>query len=339
MSRARRMLQPMQLAALALTLPVALPALAHHSQAAFDTSQVLTFEGTVHRLDWKNPHIYLIVETTDASGASVLQQIEGLAVTQARVDGLERDALAAGTRVVVRANPNRGGAGKTVRGLDVTTTADGKIHPFYQRPPGGLELEPASSLAGNWAPSLAETGKAFAAAAGGWRYTQAGRSGQLVGACELEPVPFLTLINEMRQIVVNDDSVVFRFDNSGDAAQRLVRLDLEQHPTDLAPSLFGHAIGRWEGETLVIDSVGYAPHASGLFSGFPAGAGKHMVERLTLTADRTQLRYDISITDPEYLAEPATHSMLWDHRPDLDFASEPCDPEVSARYREDQAVP
>ena len=119
-----------QLGAVAWALQCAAPALAHHSQAAYDTTREITFEGTVHRLDWKNPHIYLIVETVDANGATRLQQIEGLAVTQAQVDGLDRDALTPGTHVLVRANPNRGGAGKTVRGLDVVTTADGRVHHF-----------------------------------------------------------------------------------------------------------------------------------------------------------------------------------------------------------------
>jgi hypothetical protein len=324
----------MQLAAAAMVLHSAAPAFAHHSQAAFDSSREITFEATVHRLDWKNPHIYLIVEVTEADGSTRLQQIEGLAVTQAMVDGLDRNALTHGTRVLVHANPNRTGVGKTIRGLDVVTIADGKVHPFYRRTAGELSLVPANGLSGKWAPSLAETGKAFGAAVG-WKYTEKGRSGRLVGACDIEPVPFLAVINEMRAIEVNDDTVVFHFNNSGDKAERVVHLDQSQHPAGIAPSLLGHSIGHWEGETLVIDTVGYAPHVSGLFSGYPAGAGKHTVERLTLTEDRLHLRYEITVEDPEYLQEPGSLSMLWDHRPDLDFTQEPCDPAVSARYLDD----
>jgi hypothetical protein len=60
------------------------------------------------------------------------------------------------------------------------------------------------------------------------------------------------------------------------------------------------------------------------------------VERLTLTEDRTRLRYEITVEDPVYLTEPASLAMQWDHRPDIDFspASEACDPEVAARYRD-----
>lgn len=156
-----------------------------------------------------------------------------------------------------------------------------------------------------------------------------------MGACDIEPIPFIATINELRSIEVSASSVKFHFDNSGDVAVREVRLDQKQHPAKVTPSLFGHSIGWWEGGTLVIDTVGYKPHVSGLFSGIPSGAGKHTVERLTLTADRLHLRYQVTIEDPQYLAAPATLDMLWDHRPDLDFARVPCDQKVSDRYLAD----
>jgi hypothetical protein len=320
------------LLALGLALGLAPASFGHHSQAMFDQSREFTFEGTVQRLDWKNPHIYLIVATTDSQGQPLLQQIEGLAITQAQVDGLERDALQPGTRVLVRANPNRGGEGKTVRGLDVVTTADGKVHPFYQRKAPPLDLQPATSLAGKWAPSLSETGKAFGAV-NQWPFTAAARAGQdPSGSCELEPVPFLNVINELRIIEVEEQRVVFRYNNSGDETQRIVYLDQSEHPADLQPSLHGHSIGGWDGETLVIDTIGYTPDKAGLFSHIPSGLGKHTVERLTLSADKRQLHYELSVADPEFLQGTATLSMLWDHRPDLELDRSPCDLEVSDRY-------
>jgi hypothetical protein len=316
-------------------LQVAAPVHAHHSQAAFDQSREITIEGTVSRLDWKNPHIYLIVQTTDGDGRKRLQQVEGLAVTQALVDGLDRKALQPGTHVLVRANPNRHGADRTVRGLDVVTTADGKVHPMYRHSATGPRLQPATSIAGKWAPSLAETGKVFGVVRNEWKLTPAASAGQLVGACEVEPIPFLAAINELRTIEVSATSVKFRFDNSGDRAAREVHLDQKQHPANPRPSLFGHSIGHWDGGTLVIDTVGYRPHVSGLFSGIPAGAGKHTVERVSLAPDHLHLRYQVTIEDPQFLAAPATLDMLWDHRPDLDFAKVSCDKEVSDRYLAD----
>jgi len=47
-----------------------------------------------------------------------------------------------------------------------------------------------------------------------------------------------------------------------------------------------------------------------------------------------QLRYELTVEDPEYLASPATYTAMWDHRPDLTFGS-PCDAQNAERFREE----
>jgi hypothetical protein len=321
---------------LAVTALVGPAASAHHSQAMFDTTQEILIEGTVARFDWVNPHMYLIVETIGPDGKPALVEGEGLAITQALVDGLRREALQPGTRVVMRANPNKGGWGKQVRIQDVTTE-DGEIHPFYAGTVRNLTLTPAASLEGHWAPSRQALGAAFGAMAG-WPVTPDGRAAQaqLVsdGLCFVEPVPVLAILNELRTIEIGEDEVVIHFENSGDHVLRTIYMNAE-HPADVQPSLHGHAVGKWEGDTLVIDTIAFEPNPSGTALNVPASAAKHSVERLTLAEGGTRLRYEITVEDPMFLSEPATLSMQWDHRPDLEFspASEICDPEVAARYR------
>jgi len=329
----------MTVATFALTVTALLgpSAFAHHSMSMFDSSQEIVFEGTVSRLDWVNPHMYLIVETHGPDGRPALIEGEGLAITQALVDGLDRDALQPGTPVVMRANPNRGGWGKQVRILDVTTE-DGEIHPFYTANARTRVLTPAGSLEGHWAPHRAALGAAFGAMAR-FPITPEGRAAQaqLVadGLCYVEPTPFLSVLDELRTIEIGDDEVVMRFDNTGDHVVRTVHMSAA-HPAGVQPSLQGHSIGRWEGETLVIDTIAFEPNPSGLGANVPSSPGKHTVERLTLTADRTRLRYEITVEDPGYLTGPATLTQQWDHRPDLEFSqdSEPCDKDVAARYRD-----
>jgi hypothetical protein len=322
------------LAATALLGP---PASAHHSMAMFDQTQEVLLEGTVARFDWVNPHMYLIVETEGPDGELVQIQGEGLAITQALVDGLDREALAPGTPVVVRANPNRGGFGKTVRLLDVTTE-DGEIHAFYAGNQRTRTLTPAASLEGRWAPPRQALGAAFGALAG-FPVTPEGRAAQAEmvadGLCYVEPIPFLAVLDEMRTIELGADEVVMHFDNSGDHVVRTIYMNAE-HPAGVEPSRHGHSIGRWEGETLVIDTIAYEPNPSGIAMSVPSSPGKRTVERLTLTDDRLRLRYRITVEDPVYLSEPATLTQQWDHRPDLEFSppGEACDPEVSDRYLE-----
>jgi hypothetical protein len=170
-----------------------------------------------------------------------------------------------------------------------------------------------------------------------WPIKPAGRTTQKEakadGLCYVEPTPFLATLDEPRAIEIGSDKVVIHFDNSGDEAVRTVYLNAE-HPANVKPSRFGHATGKWEGKTLVIDTVAFEPNPSGLFVNIPSSAGKHTVERLTLTDDHLRLRYETTVEDPVYLEKPASFSMLWDHRPDLKLSppSEACDPAVARRY-------
>jgi hypothetical protein len=281
--------------------------------------------------------MYLYIETESPSGETVVIQGEGLGITQALVDGLDRDALKAGMPIVVRANPNRGGFGKQIRVLDVTTE-DGEIHPFYAANTRTRRLTPADSLEGKWAPTRAALGAAFGALA---RFPLTPEARAILeerhadGVCFAEPTPVLSIFDEMRSIELGEDAVVLHFDNTGDHVIRTVHMGAE-HPADLEPSRHGHSVGRWDGDTLVVDSIGFAPNPSGLGLSAPSSPGKHTVERLTLTEDRTRLRYEVTVEDPMYLTEPATMTQQWDHRPDLVFspASQACDDEVAGRFVE-----
>src|SRR5690606_16829317 len=279
---------------LAAALAFCAPAIAHHSQSMFDTSQEILIEGKVARFDWVNPHMYLIVETTGPDGKPALVEGEGVAITQALVDGLRREALPPGTPVVMRANPNRGGWGKQVRILDVTTQ-DGEVHPFYASNTRTRTLTPAESIAGRWAPSRSSLGAGFGAMAR-WAITPEGREAQrgmaADGLCFVEPIPFLAVLDEMREITIGENEVVLHFDNSGDHVIRTVYMNRE-HPANVELSRHGHSVGRWEGDTLVIDTIGYEPNESGNGASVPSSAQKRTIERLSLSEDRIRLRYEL----------------------------------------------
>jgi hypothetical protein len=333
----RRLPTALYALALAAVTPFAAPAFAHHSIAMFDQSKEILIEGTVARFDWVNPHMYLVIETKGPDGKPALVEGEGLGITQALVDGLDRDALKPGTPVVMRANPNRGGWGKQVRILDVTTQ-DGEVHPFYAANTRTRTLTPAQSLEGHWAPNRAGIGAGFGAMAR-WPVTPEGRAAQrnltADGLCFVEPIPFLAVLDELRTIEIGKDQVVMKFDNTGDHVERVIHMT-DKHPANVQPTRHGHSIGRWDGETLVIDTIGYEPNESGLGGNVPSSPGKHTVERLTLTPDKTRLRYEVTVEDPVYLTGPATLAIQWDHRPDLDFSQDPpgCDAKEAARYKD-----
>jgi hypothetical protein len=323
---------------------VCLPAatIAHHSRANYDMTREIVVEGTVTELAWKNPHISLTLATQSPGGEQSRLEIELSSVSEALALGLKKEAIEPGARVVVRAHPGRSGPGAKAAGLDVRT-GDGKVYPLNIDARLALvpAAEPARGIAGRWAPTLesypglgviarpmqvTEAGRAAAAEA---RRASAGTGGAL--PCEPFPPPFVSLFPDLRTIEVKDATVVMRFEGAiGVPMERVVRLDRDRHPAGVTPSLMGDSIGRWDGDTLVIDTVGFMPHRFGVLT-FPSGPNKHLVERLTLTNDRRQLEYTFTLEDPDVLAAPFTYTAIWNHRPDLEFSGVACDPEVAQR--------
>lgn len=86
---------------------------------------------------------------------------------------------------------------------------------------------------------------------------------------------------------------------------RIIPTDGRPHRDDVAPSLRGDAVGRWEGDTLVVDIANFADtnwmHAEGLVS-FHSDA-LHIVERYRRT-DANMLEIDATIEDPKVLTGP-----------------------------------
>jgi hypothetical protein len=118
--------------------------------------------------------------------------------------------------------------------------------------------------------------------------------------------------------------------------ERVVHLDQPDHPADLEPSLLGHSIGVWDGETLVVDTIGFAAHPEGYGFDLPSSVAKHIVERFTLSSDRKHIDYEALVQDSEYLAEPIMHRSQWDYRPDQKAPGLACDREVARRFATDE---
>src|SRR6185369_13612333 len=79
---------------------------------------------------------------------------------------------------------------------------------------------------------------------------------------------------------------------------RTVFMNLPAHPAGVKPSRGGHSIGRWDGDTLVVDTIGFEP---GSLSGNLPHSGKlHVVERFTLNPTTLELTRNIVAEDPLY---------------------------------------
>ena len=90
---------------------------------------------------------------------------------------------------------------------------------------------------------------------------------------------------------------VFIMDIGGPHSFRIVYMDGRDHPGDLVPSYYGHSIGRWEGDALVIDTVGFNEKFWMNRDGLPHTSRLHLIERITRPDFRT-LKYEVTIDDP-----------------------------------------
>ncbi len=83
---------------------------------------------------------------------------------------------------------------------------------------------------------------------------------------------------------------------------RRIYTDGRQHPPDedLRLTYNGHSIGHWEGQTLVVDTVGFIGVRHYVSDGVPGGEKLHVVERISLSEDRNTLQIEFTMTDPDH---------------------------------------
>jgi hypothetical protein len=103
----------------------------------------------------------------------------------------------------------------------------------------------------------------------------------------------------------------------GEGGTRVIYLN-QDHPKNLKPSYMGHSVGRWEGNTLVVDTIGFKKDVIWIDrAGSPAGEKLHLIERFTKSEDGSFFDVVITIDDPEYYTQPFTINVRNRWHPEL----------------------
>jgi hypothetical protein len=90
------------LVAVTLSSAASVPLAAHHSFAAeFDAKQPVLFKGTVTKMEWINPHVWIHMNVTPPNGKTEAWMVEGGAPTVLFRRGFSKTSLQAGTQIVV----------------------------------------------------------------------------------------------------------------------------------------------------------------------------------------------------------------------------------------------
>jgi hypothetical protein len=129
----------------------------------------------------------------------------------------------------------------------------------------------------------------------------------------LQPFPF-QIIQTPKEIFM-----IFEYDHT----VRQIFMDGRKHPDDLLPTYMGHSIGKWEGNDLVVDTVGFNEKSWLDRDGHPHSDQLHVIERLRRT-DFNNMQIDITMEDPKALAKPWKTQLYFQLKPDWDIMELAC---------------
>jgi hypothetical protein len=105
---------------------------------------------------------------------------------------------------------------------------------------------------------------------------------------------------------------IYLFQTGGAHSYRVVYIDGRSHPVTVEPSAFGHSIGWWEGDTLVIDTIGIDESAWLERWAMPHTDRLRTIERVT-RLDLNTLKYELTVDDPGAYTAPWTsgYTLRW----------------------------
>ena len=111
-----------------------------------------------------------------------------------------------------------------------------------------------------------------------------------------------------RRIVQSDKDIIFFYGQyadggGGQGEYRIMPTDGRKHdPNDVTTTYYGQTVGHWEGDTLVLDSIGFVDTTWLSRGGFFHSDQMRVVEKFTRAGN--EIKYEVTVEDPEVLVEP-----------------------------------
>jgi hypothetical protein len=109
------------------------------------------------------------------------------------------------------------------------------------------------------------------------------------------------------QIMQNDRYLALMFEQN--SWFHIVHFNAE-HPKNAEPTWFGHSTGKWDGDTLIIDTVGFNGWTRLDTVGHPHSDAMHMIQTLKRT-DAGHIAHTVTIDDPKAYAKPWRNERTW----------------------------
>ena len=123
--------------------------------------------------------------------------------------------------------------------------------------------------------------------------------------------------------IMQSPAVVALLYENGTGRYRQIYMDGRKLPTDPNPTWLGYSVGRWEGDTLVVESAGFNDRTWLDRVGHPHSEKLRVTERFR-RVDFGHVQYQITFDDPETLTKPLTLSLPVSYRADTDMLENVC---------------
>lgn len=143
-----------------------------------------------------------------------------------------------------------------------------------------------------------------------------------------QPVgPFRMMAKEQTKIELAQVSsmIVILFEDLSHGMMRNIYLK-RGHPAKLEPTWLGDSVGRWEGETLVVDTTGFNDRTWLNEEGAQHSEALHLIERIRPLQRGQYLEYKMTAEDPKALAKPYSYTRYY-KKLDTEIADDPCQDE------------
>lgn len=317
-----------RLAVLFALIAAAGAALAHHSQAGlFDSNGTIEINGIVTKVSWRNPHGQILLDVTDENGNVTEWDAETASISVMRIRGLDgSDAVHVGDRVTIAGAPSvRNRPQVLARSMllaDGTEFTFGNREPYFPAGKSGRlygapidegDVERARAEADGifrvWSTIMSDP-EQFPIFKGGYPLSAAGQAGwdawnptdNALLKCGTKGQPLIMITPLPVEFVRVGDTIEMHIEEYD--SLRVIHMS----PDATAPeehTLMGFSRGRFEGETLVVETDHIAP---GYFDheGVPQSDQIKTVERFIPSADYSRLDYELTTTDPVNFTEPFT---------------------------------
>lgn len=307
--------------ALLLSLLGSTSVLAHHSSAPhFDSSMEVVVEGVVTRMRFVNPHAYLYFDE-EKNGELINWRCELTSATQLKRLGWATDTFAIGQKITMSGAPAR--REENVCYMNSISLRDGTEIARHEDLNLLKQAVAAQVAQVSERPQVLENGQPNLQ--GPWVSKSFGRNGEgispdfvateagvaALGSYDLafdDPILSCHIVNVIRgwnhdenvnDIVQGQNSISIKYGFMDFV--RTIHLDIDEHPSALQPSTGGHSIGHWEGDTLVVDTIGFEAGVLEHRDGMQHSDQMQVFERFHFDDEREYLVRDYTVIDPLYL--------------------------------------